>query len=265
MIVGDATLGQRLESYLAEFNGSFAPCIEGGAALHLAGGVAIFAGADSMLTQAFGVGLGAAAGEPELDQIEAFYRERGAASNIHVTPWTDPNLLAAMGTRGYAIHEFENVFVRPLAASSSDASATGVRVEEIGPELHDQWIRIGAEGFATEEISREVLVEVFTPFVKVPTLHCYIAYVDGEPAATAAASFHDGSDIVGLFGATTLPRFRKRGAQSALVQRRLADGIAAGCTQALVTTTPGSTSHRNVARRGFELAYTRTALKRTLI
>lgn len=262
MVVGDAALGQRLESYLAVFNGSFAPYIDGAAALSIAGGVAVFAGAESLLTQAFAVGLGAPAGEPELDQIENFYRERGAASIIHVTPWTDPKLLAAMGARGYAIHEFENIFVRPVTDADAVAVPSDVRVEVITPEQHDTWIAIGSEGFATEELPAAVLAEVIRPFVRVPTMRCYLAFVDGEPAATGAASFHDG--IVGLFGAATLPRFRNRGAQTALVQRRLADGVAEGCTQALVTTAPGSASHRNVVRRGFELAYTRTGLQRAL-
>lgn len=264
MLIGDAALGQRLESYLAVFNGSFAPYIEGAEALSIAGGVAVFAGVDSLLTQAFAVGLGTPAGERELDAIEDFYRQRGAASKIHVTPWSDAKLLAAMGARGYALDEFENIFVRPLTEADAEPRTSDVRVEVITPEQHATWIAIGAEGFATEELSAELLAEVITPFVRVPTLRCYLAFVDGEPAATGSASFQPGSDIVGLFGAATLPRFRNRGAQAALVERRLADGVAAGCTQALVTTAPGSTSHRNVARRGFELAYTRTALKRAL-
>ena len=50
------------------------------------------------------------------------------------------------------------------------------------------------------------------------------------------------------------------GVQKALLQRRLADASAAGCTLAVVTTAPGTRSQDNVMRRGFELLYTRAIL-----
>ncbi len=64
-------------------------------------------------------------------------------------------------------------------------------------------------------------------------------------------------------GAGTLPAFRGRGMQKALLARRLADAQAAGCDLAVVTTAPGSRSQDNVMRRGFELLYTRAVLVKT--
>jgi hypothetical protein len=62
--------------------------------------------------------------------------------------------------------------------------------------------------------------------------------------------------------AATLPQFRKRGAQGALMSRRLQDGIEAGCKW-FVTETGRDTpehpnpSYHNMARTGFKLAYDR--------
>jgi GNAT superfamily N-acetyltransferase len=61
------------------------------------------------------------------------------------------------------------------------------------------------------------------------------------------------------------PAFRRRGVQSALLAARVADATAAGCDLAAVTAQPGSPSHRNVQRRGFDLLYTRAVLIRRLI
>jgi hypothetical protein len=48
--------------------------------------------------------------------------------------------------------------------------------------------------------------------------------------------------------------------QTALLATRLLDAATAGCDIAVVTTAPGSTSQKNVQRRGFHLLYTRAVL-----
>ncbi|PRC46270.1 GNAT family N-acetyltransferase, partial [Mycobacterium sp. ITM-2017-0098] len=52
----------------------------------------------------------------------------------------------------------------------------------------------------------------------------------------------------------------RRGVQTALLGTRLADAAAAGCDIAVVTTAPGSTSQKNVQRRGCHLLFTRAVL-----
>jgi Fe2+ transport system protein FeoA len=60
----------------------------------------------------------------------------------------------------------------------------------------------------------------------------YLAYVDGEPVARASAAF--GEHAVSLFGGSTLPGARGRGAYRALVAARWEDAVARG-TPVLVT------------------------------
>jgi hypothetical protein len=60
----------------------------------------------------------------------------------------------------------------------------------------------------------------------------YLAYLDGEPVARASAAF--GEHAVSLFGGSTLPEARGRGAYRALVAARWVDAVARG-TPALVT------------------------------
>ena len=49
----------------------------------------------------------------------------------------------------------------------------------------------------------------------------YLAYVDGQPVARASGSF--GDEAVSLFGGSTLPEARGRGAYRALVAARWED------------------------------------------
>jgi len=75
----------------------------------------------------------------------------------------------------------------------------------------------------------------------------YLAYVDGEPVARASASF--GDHAVSLFGGSTLPEARGRGAYRALVAERWSDAVARG-TPALVTQA-SPMSRPILARLGF--------------
>jgi hypothetical protein len=66
-----------------------------------------------------------------------------------------------------------------------------------------------------------------------------------------------------LLDGVTTRIHRRRGAQSALIARRLMDGMEQGCRLfTSETVAPGThqshVSHRNLMRAGFELAYIRT-------
>jgi hypothetical protein len=47
-----------------------------------------------------------------------------------------------------------------------------------------------------------------------------------------------------------------------MLSARLADARAAGCDVAVIVTQPGSKSHQNAQRSGFDLLYTRATLVR---
>ena len=82
----------------------------------------------------------------------------------------------------------------------------------------------------------------------------YLGRIGGRAVGEAAMGLDGG--LAQICGAGTLPAYRGRGMQKALLARRLADAKAAGCDFAVVTTAPGSRSQENVMRRGFELLYT---------
>ena len=60
-----------------------------------------------------------------------------------------------------------------------------------------------------------------------------------------------------LAGASKRPAWRRRGAQTALLAARLRQARQIGCDLAMICARPGSDSHRNAERRGFQVAYTR--------
>lgn len=83
----------------------------------------------------------------------------------------------------------------------------------------------------------------------------YIAEIDGQPAGIAVLFIHD--HVADCFLSATLPQFRGRGVQTALIERRLLDGMERGCTLATSQTVVNNASPRNMARRGFQPLYRR--------
>ena len=86
-------------------------------------------------------------------------------------------------------------------------------------------------------------------------VRAYFAEIEGQPAATGAMAIHDGVAL--LAGAATVPEWRNRGAQRALLEHRLGRAAEAGCDLAMMGAAPGSASQRNAERQGFRIAYTR--------
>ncbi len=92
-----------------------------------------------------------------------------------------------------------------------------------------------------------------------PNVRRYLGFVDGRPAAAAALAVQD--SVAYLAGAATIPNFRGRGAQTALIHQRLND--AAVCSELTVVTTAfASQSQHNLERVGFRLAQVKTSWAR---
>jgi len=123
------------------------------------------------------------------------------------------------------------------------------------------------EAFATPDVGgvggdaippSEEIRRWFNITMSVDGFRGYVARVDG--AIAGGGSLRLDGEIAQFSGAGTLPHFRRRGVQTALLRARLADAAAAGCAIGVVLTQPGSKSQQNVQREGFALLYARQLL-----
>jgi len=232
----------------------------------IAGGIAAFAGKDSPLTQAIGVGMNGPVSDAELDSLEEFFRSRGAATAMEICPLVDMSLYQALAKRGYHLAEVSNVLVRELgvAQPASDASVksklNGALVRRADCSQAQLWALTVAQGFAEHFPVTPSILDVMMGFFHREDAACFLAFINGELAGGGAVAGH--RKVGGLFGASTLPAFRRRGVQTALLAARLAWAVEHGCDLAVSIALPGSISHRNIERFGFRVAYTRTKLVR---
>jgi GNAT superfamily N-acetyltransferase len=238
---------------------------ESGAAVEgIAGGFAIFAGANSPVTQAVGIGLHGTVSEEDFNRLEAFYRSRREPVRVETCPLADASLFEHFGKRGYRVTEFTNVMARPLknrdATETWPAAAPGVTIERAGREQIDLWTLTVSQGFSENAAVPQELLDVMKMFAQGPSAECYLARVGGKVAGGGTLALRDG--VAGLFGASTLPAFRKRGVQTALLHARLARAAETGCDLSVCLARPGSTSQRNIVRSGFQVLYTRMKSER---
>ena len=230
-------------------------------------GAAIYAGPGSPSNKMIGIGFDEAVDPAVLDDIEARFASRQASLQAEVSVLASPELHSQLVSRGYAPASFEHVLGHPLGKGVT-APPDGVHLEMVQaadvPLLGDVLIGafaspdIGGVGgdltpYADDEIRR-----YFAITMSVDGFRGYFARVDGEIAGGGAMRI-DG-DVAQFCGAGTLPRFRRRGVQTALYRARLADARDAGCSVAVVVTQPGSKSQQNAQREGFSLLYARQLL-----
>ncbi|WP_433524808.1 GNAT family N-acetyltransferase [Nocardia pseudovaccinii] len=236
----------------------------------IGGGLAVWAGPGSPLDKVVGIGMnGAAFDDAELDAVEQAFAEREAPVQVEVSTLADPAVVERLTRRGYVLFGFENVLGLRLEPGRQAQPAEGIEIRDVGHDAFETWVNVVVDGFATpdsqgvashEEFPREAIERAERDLTATSGFVGSLAMVDGKPAGGASLRLSDG--VAQLCGAATLPEFRRRGVQGALLSVRLAAAAAAGCDLAVVTTLPGSKSQQNVQRLGFQLLYPRAVLVR---
>jgi GNAT superfamily N-acetyltransferase len=257
MIFADAMLARRLEA--AEAANARGCCAADPAnVLEIAGGCAIFVGVDSPLTQAVGFGLAGPVSEAQIDELEAFFRSRGAGPTVDLCPHADPGFVEALAFRGYRTDEFNNVLVRRLDGVEL---AFTPRVRRALALEGDVWSHTVGHGFFEQHELTTEEMDVGRAIFAMPGALCYLASTEaGQLAGGAALAIHDG--LATLFADSTIPAHRRAGLHRELIAARLNEALARGCTLATASTLPGSGSQRNYERLGFQVAYTKVTLRR---
>jgi hypothetical protein len=270
MLLGTPALATRVERAEIAFCALTAGYESPGGVLMLdrAGGRAVFGRLGSPLNKVLGLGIGVEVTDADLDDIERFYVTHGSSVSIEVCPLAGGSLASRLAARGYVIQAFENELGRAVPAALPAPGAPDVVVATDAAD--GTWLDTVARGFATPDTTAEradaaeqadavaAMSGMMQAFLH-PAIVRYLATIGGVPAGAGAAYCVDG--VVGIFGTATVPRFRRRGVQAAIVCRAFADH-ASRADLAIATTEPGSTSQRTFERLGFQVLYTRSIMVR---
>ncbi|WP_257306482.1 GNAT family N-acetyltransferase [Geothrix campi] len=237
------SLARRLERAQALQNERFNQAA-GGRSLPVGGGFAHFRGEGHPLNQA--LGLIDPMAEPDLEVIEAFL---GAPTVLELSPGADPSLWPLLALRGYRLHQFQQLWVRPLLQVEPTLEPS---IRLAGPGEASLYNRIICAGF----LERDDWSELEPPFevsLEVVDAWGFLAFVNGEPAGGGMLGIVDGVAL--LSGDGVLPRYRGRGLQKTLIRSRLAFARERGCDLACAGTAPGTASQGSYEACGFHVAY----------
>ncbi|MGH9383498.1 MAG: GNAT family N-acetyltransferase [Vicinamibacterales bacterium] len=221
------------------------------------GAYAMFDGGGSPVTQTFGLGLDGAVTSEDLDALEAFFHGRQADINHEVSPLAGAGLFSTLSSRGYSPVELTSVMYRTLEGAPGIAAPINqpLHVRQISIDESEMFGITAARGWSElaelhsflEGFGRVMATRANSP--------CFVAELDGRPIATAVLVVANGVAV--LAGASTIPEYRRQGAQLALLDARLRFAASEGCQLAMMGAAPGSASQRNAERHGFRIAYTR--------
>ena len=263
-VVADHSLACRLERAEGLANARFVEARarlvpdSGAQWIEVAGAYAMFDGPRSPCTQTFGLGLFQMPTAADMDQLEAFFKDRGASVFHEVCPLTDKALLPMLHQRGYQAVELSNVMFLPLG---EEASAVTVRDEPlqarvVSGEERDLWARTAAKGWREFTEFGDLMLDLMRVTAANEDGVLFLVELNGQPIAAGALVINHGVAL--LAGASTIPEWRHRGAQRVMLESRLQYAVRAGCDLAMVCAAPGSASQRNAERQGFRISYTRT-------
>jgi len=244
-------LARRLERAQALQNERFNEAARG-RSLPVGGGFAHFRGEAHPLNQA--LGLVDPVTLVELAAVEAFL---GSPTVLELSPAADPGLWSLLATRGYRLHQFQQLWVRPMIGVEAPLMSSQIRVADAcEAELYS---RIVCAGF----MERDDWSDLDPPFkvsLEVQDAWGFLAFVEGQPAGGGMLGIVEGVAL--LSGDGVVPRYRGRGLQKALIWARLAFAKERGCDIACAGTAPGTASQRSYETCGFHAAYPKVEMAR---
>lgn len=203
-----------------------------------------------------GLGMSEPATPAMIDAILAAFRDHGAASiAVQLSPAAQPAELPVwLQARGFIREGGATKFYRhtmPPPTTPTDLQVIAIDQSQ-------------AESFTATACAAFGLPVMMAPWMastigRAGWRH-YLALDGATPAATAALFVQGEAGWLGF--ASTLPAYRRRGAQSALLAQRIRDANALGCAWVTTETDPDlperpNPSYRNILRHGFQVAYQR--------
>lgn len=202
-----------------------------------------------------GLGIQKPATEVMVDELIQFYGRRQTPFGFDISPSAQPTQLTEwLLKRG--LRPGYNLAKVIRGTEPAPHIETDLIIEPVTEANAVHFAHVAVGGFGMPDW----MAPLFEVLATLPNIYSYLAYADDKPAAIG--SMYVGDNVAALFNGATLPEYRRRGGQGAIMARRIQDAIAMGC-QWLTTETGEESpeapnpSYHNMLRTGFHLAYLR--------
>jgi GNAT superfamily N-acetyltransferase len=174
-----------------------------------------------------------------------------------------PEVGRALNSAGYCPHDWKQTILYGLPSAQPATMPQGITIEVATPDTVEAAAEVAAEGNEWPQQWRERAKNGVRKSIHRDHLQMFLARYEGEPAGVGELSKSRAFDNWGGLGsATVIPRFRRRGIHTALLQHRLHRAYQIGYELVVGGADFGSGSFRNQQRVGPRLGYIETVWKK---
>jgi hypothetical protein len=192
-----------------------------------------------------------------LGEILAFFSVHDATPSIDLVPFGDyePEFFDTLAGHGLRQSGFHQILVGHTREriSTDECDLAGVKIERVGTDANAAYGAIHERVFGPGTLVTSLLSH--------PSFHCFLATWNDQPAALGV--LHVRGSVASMANGITLPEFRRRGLQLALLRRRMEAARQLGCDLAVSQANPANVSMRNQLRTGLSLGGTKAIWSRS--
>lgn len=209
---------------------------------------------DWFFNRVIGLGMEQAATQDVLHDLIALYRNKRLPLGVSLCPFAEPSGISSQLVE-LGFHNALNWAKMFRGTELLPNTDTDLQIQSVQAEHYDQAAEVICRGFDMPA----AMQPVFGAALRIPENYAYMAWDRDQPAAIGILSVRNG--VGHLNTACTLPEYRRRGAQGALMAYRIRQGIEMGCrlfaTETGIVEGQNNSSLQNMERLGFRQAYVR--------
>jgi len=196
-----------------------------------------------------------------LTRVTPWFDEVGCSLGLRVpAAHIDDDVGRTLSSAGFAVAEVEAWMAAPLASLAIAPVSIEIRVADDEASL-DAFVEAFCLGWRVDSAQGRAIARAALARQPAPSWwRRYVATIDGKTAGEAVLAWFD--DVAYLAEAATVPAFRRRGVQRALIARRLADAKDLGCQQVFSAVQYGDPSWANMRGQGLREANVTVAFRR---
>ncbi|MGM0834609.1 MAG: GNAT family N-acetyltransferase [Bacillota bacterium] len=193
--------------------------------------------------------------EGYLDEILDFYRQKEIPVRFELTPaHASTELLHKLHRLGFYQSDFHTTLYMHISEVSTPAAEL-LSIRKMEKHEVSTYADIYVQGFQMPAFLKDGVAQNNEVLFEHDQWTFYLASIDGEPAGIGVVFIKD--HIATLAAAATLPYFRNRGIQRALLQHRIFQAYREECSLMVGQAKFGSVSQNNMERAGLRIAYTK--------
>ncbi len=190
-----------------------------------------------------------------VDSILEFYRQRDIPIRFEITPaHTSNELLATLANKGLFQYDFHTVLYS-IDYKISEKYNPLISIRTLGKSEFDLFADIYTSGFEMPAFLKEGVAKNNEVLHNNPSWTFYLANYQNKPAGIGVLFVSDG--IGTLAASTTVPNFRGKGIQKALIIKRLEQASSLHIQMVVGQARYGSISQNNMEKLGMKVAYTK--------